>query len=316
VAFRITGLPCDGQTAAQEQADTLDDQLARAVEHWRATSTHTDGSFARLVETTGSFTRRLAAQGVTTFRDVAPRQAQGFVAARTRHGAAPELATRHARRTALRTLFRTLRELGLHTSDPTLDLVLPPRGLLVARPLTDDEVGLCRAAAQMGAGARSQMRAVAWALGEASALSSEITMVRLRDLDLTNTPTAVRLPGTRDLDPRVGGLSKWGRLVLRRRAATLLADGASLDTLLCYGGAAPPGGAKAQASACNALRHVLAAAGLATEPDVRPASLRHWAGRRLYDAGAPIERVALALGHRSLDITAAHIGLNWLRVTR
>ena len=90
MAFRITGLPCDGQTAAQEQADTLDDQLARAVEHWRATSTHTDETgLARLVETTSSFTRRLAAQGLATFRDVSPAQAQGFVSARTRHGAAP-----------------------------------------------------------------------------------------------------------------------------------------------------------------------------------------------------------------------------------
>jgi integrase/recombinase XerC len=143
------------------------------------------------------------------------------------------------------------------------------------------------------------------------ALSSEVTMVRIRDLDDWDQPTAVLLPGTRDLDGRRGELSPWGQQVLRRRVTTLLENGATADTLLCYSGSAPPGGAKAQASACNALRQVLAAAGLGTEPDVRPASLRHWAGRRLYDQSARIEQVARVLGHRSLDITAAHIGLDW-----
>ena len=66
-----------------------------------------------------------------------------------------------------------------------------------------------------------------------------------------------------------------------------------------------------QAAACMALKAVLRLAGLAKEPDVRPGSVRHWAGRSLYDAGLPIHEVALALGHRSLDETAADIGLRW-----
>jgi site-specific recombinase XerD len=311
VARRITGLPNSQHQAVPGPTGTLNDELARALEQWRTAGTHTDGTLARLTETTAAFARRLHVQGIGSFTQVTPADAAAFVSARTRHGAAPELATRHARRTALRTLFRTLRALGLHTSDPTLDLVLPPRGQLATRPLTDDEVGLCRASAQMGAGARSQMRAVAWALGEATALSSEVTMVRVRDLDDPGQPTAVLLPGTRDLDARRGELSAWGRRVLRRRVTTLLENGATGNTLLCYSGSAPPGGSKAQAAACNALRNVLAAAGLGVEPDVRPASLRHWAGRRLYDRGARIEQVARVLGHRSLDITAAHIGLDW-----
>jgi hypothetical protein len=141
VARRITGLPNGQHLAVPDPAGTLDDELARAVAHWRAVGTHTDVSLARLLETTAAFTRRLHAQGVATYTEVSPAHAAAFVSARTRHGAAPELATWHARRTALRTLFRTLRALGLHDSDPTLDLVLPPRGQLIARPLTDDEVG-------------------------------------------------------------------------------------------------------------------------------------------------------------------------------
>ncbi len=128
------------------------------------------------------------------------------------------------------------------------------------------------------------MRVTAWALGEATAVSSEITRLRICDLDDREAPTTIRLPGTRRHDPRVATLTDWGRLVLARRVQELTASGAPPTTLLAYGGHAPPGGAKAQASVCNALRDVLDAAGLATEADVRPSSLRHWAGRAAYDA--------------------------------
>ena len=66
-----------------------------------------------------------------------------------------------------------------------------------------------------------------------------------------------------------------------------------------------------QASVCNALGAVLDLAGLAVEPDVRPASLRHWAGRELFDAGASIQEVARRLGARSLDTAAEDIALDW-----
>ncbi|GIG27012.1 hypothetical protein [Cellulomonas denverensis] len=85
------------------------------------------------------------------------------------------MTTQHARRTVVRTLYKTLRRLDHPVGDPTLDLVLPPRGLRVARPMTDDKVTLARASAQAMPGRRGWMRATAWALGEAGAVSSEIT---------------------------------------------------------------------------------------------------------------------------------------------
>ena len=69
--------------------------------------------------------------------------------------------------------------------------------------------------------------------------------------------------------------------------------------------------AVAQASACNAVGAVLTLSGLSAEPDVRPASLRNWAGRRLYDDGLPLEQVARRMGARSLDTVAADIALDW-----
>jgi len=285
--------------------------FARVLTRWQTSRVHTEQTLARMSETVQRFISRLAAQGVTGLGEVTQRHVAAFVAAATTDGSAPELATQHARRTSVRTFYRTLRELGIQAGDPTMDLRLPPRGVLVARPLTDDEVALGRVSAQVGPGARSQMQAVAWALAEATAVSSEITAITIADLDNPAAPCRVRLPGTRRHDPRQGQLSAWGAGVLTHRVAALAGAGGSGATLLAYGGAAPPGGAKAQASVCNALRAVLDTAGLAAESDVRPGSLRHWAGRRAYDDGASIEAVARMLGHRSLDAAAEDIALTW-----
>ena len=80
---------------------------------------------------------------ICSFADVTQHVAFEFVTAKS-HGSIPALATQHLRRSSLRLLFRYARELGLADHDPTIDLVLPPRSNLACRPLTDDEVAVCR----------------------------------------------------------------------------------------------------------------------------------------------------------------------------
>jgi integrase/recombinase XerC len=135
--------------------------------------------------------------------------------------------------------------------------------------------------------------------------------VRIADLDDPRQPRWVRLSGTRRHDPRLGELTDWGASIVARQTALLRERRPSPATLLSYRGAGTPGEAVAQASACNAVGAVLALAGLAKEPDVRPASVRNWAGRQLYDGGMPIEHVARRLGARTLDSAAADIALTW-----
>ena len=301
---------------ATRPAGGFDKELAAATTWWARERTHSEQSLIRMTETVTRFAARLTAEGVSSFVDATPALAAGFVLAPLPDGSAPEVHTQHARRTALRVLYRALRATGHDVGDPTLDVALPPRGLRVARPLTSDEVTLCRASALASRQRAASMRATAWALGEATAVSAEITAVRVADLDDAHEPRWVALPGTCRVRAREAELTDWGSLVLARRALELGWRNLGPETLLAYGGAAPSGGAKAQASVCNALRDVLDAAGLADEPDVRPASLRHWAGRTAYDAGAPIEHVANALGHRSLDATAEDIALDWQAPTR
>ncbi len=160
--------------------------------------------------------------------------------------------------------------------------------------MTDDEVTLARVTARLGdAGTRSLQRAVCWALAEATAVTSEISAIRVRDVDDARAPRWVQLPGTRRPDPRAGELTDWGSLIVARQVQALTQARHTSATLLTYKGRGAPGEAGAQASVCNAIGAVLDSAGLAREPDVRPASVRNWAGRRLYDSGLPLEQVAL-----------------------
>lgn len=280
--------------------------------HWSASGDFTEQTLARESETVARFVRRLAAQGVTDIGEVTAEHCRGFLTAPTIDGRSPELTTQHARRTALRMMFRTIRELGRDVGDPTLDLYLPPRTATTARPLTDEEVTLCRASTRLGqAGTSSLQRAVAWALGEATAVSSEISAIRAGDVDDPTAPQWVRLPGTRRHDPRLGQLTGWGSVIVARQLRILRERHCGPATLLTYRGAGTPGQASAQAAVCNALGSVLTLAGLAEEPDLRPGSLRNWAGRALYDAGLPIEQVARRMGTRSLDTVVTDLAITW-----
>lgn len=305
--------PQAGRAGSGEDAQgALAAQVECAIAHWRSSQDFSAQTLLRSEETLRRFVKRLAAQDVTDVAQVTPAHCQGFLDALTRDGRPPELATQHARRVAIRMLFRALREIGESVHDPTIDLRLPPKTGRAARPLTDAEVGLGRAAARLGlAGSGSLQRAVAWALAEATATTAEISTVRMCDVDDLRSPRYVALPGGRQLDARVGELTDWGATVVARQTRLLHDRGLPSTTLLTYRGAGQPGQHVAQAAVCNAISAVLTSAGLSGEPDVRPASVRHWAGRTLYDGGMPIERVARRLGARSLDTVAADIAVDW-----
>lgn len=287
-------------------------QVEAALRAWETGSEFSEQTLLRTTETVQRFRNRLAASGLARAEDIGTADCLGFIDAITRHGTPPELATRHGRRVVVRMLFRTWRELGYDVGDPTLDLELPSRSSRTARPLVDAEVVLCRAAARLGAaGGTSLQRAVAWALAEATAVTSEVSAIRLCDLDSRDAPRFVELPGTRRVDARIGELTDWGAAIIARQVALFRERGLPATTLLTYRGRGKPGQHVAQAAACNAIGAVLDAAGLSNEPDVRPASVRNWAGRRLYDGGLPLERVARRLGSRTLDAAAEDIALEW-----
>jgi integrase len=228
---------------------------------------------------------------------------EGFVKARSADGSVPAVATMHIRRAAVRLLFAEGRRLGVVTHDPTLDIVLPPRSSLRARPLTDVEIVLCRSHSIRTLTETRQP--AAWALAEATARSAELADIRVRDLDPEHA--RVWIPGSSKTEARSGSLSDWGVAQIERRLHAL--RGAHPDSpFVCRNATA---GVSATSSASTAITDTLKRAGLHQEADVRPASVAAWAGARAFAAGAPIDQVARLLGIRSLDRAAAFIGFAW-----
>jgi integrase len=239
---------------------------------------------------------------LSSLEEIEPGHAAGFVRAPTALGD-PAPATMHLRRSGLRLLFRTARQLGLAESDPTLDLVLPPRSNLKTRPLSTDEVELCRACSLHTL--TSTRLPAAWALAESSARSAEIGRVRVADVDLVTSH--LWLPGSRRTVARSVPISEWARTQLERRIRALDADP---NTPLVYEGAEGSDYHR-QAAACVAIGDTLRRAGLGAEPDVRPSSVAAWAGWQVHEETGRIEESARRLGVRSLDRAARMIEWDW-----
>ncbi len=280
---------------ASEIAALRGDLLAeRALDQqWHRTSSIIDrfSSFA----TSGHRVRSL--NGVTA------EVAEGFVHAITDSGRCPSISTMHWRRTAVRLLFRAARQAGIVSGDPTLDIRLPPRSSLGTRPLTDDEVGLCRSVAQWSL--NGSRRAAVWALAEATCRSSELAHITADDVDLDSG--RVWIAGGKATEQREGLLTGWGLAQVRARIGEL--DEPTRP--LVYSGRSPAG--PGQVSGAAALVDVLTRAGLHHEPDVRPGSVAAWAGRRVLDETGRIDLAARALGVRSLDRAAGIVAWDWRR---
>lgn len=239
---------------------------------------------------------------VGSLAEVSGEVVEAFVRAPTARLSPPSVATMHWRRTALRLLFRAARAAGVASHDPTLDLRLPPRSSVGTRPLTDKEVELCRATA--GWSLTGSRHAAAWALAEATCRSSELPHTTASDLDLACGK--VRIHGGRRTEERVGYLNGWSIPHLTRRVADLKDP----SQPLLYAGEDPAGAG--QASCARAVVEVLTRAGLHDEPDVRPASVAAWAGRKVLERTGRIDAAARALGVRSLDQAARMVAWDWL----
>lgn len=270
-----------------------------AVDSW-SVEEFMDSTIERMSEVAERFARRVAAR--PTIGDVTTDDCEAFIHAATRTGEPPSLATLHFRRTTLRALYRSLRYHDITDLDPTLDLELPAKSTRRTRPLTDDEINLLRLCA-LGRSTTNFRSALALALAEATATTREIPLVTTSDIDLTDM--TIRLPGGARVEPRTSTLTTWGAGVLQRH----LAAAPDARHLIPVRGDAQR--LPAQAGTCNLLATLLDTAGLRTEPDVRPGSIRAWAGATTLRSTGRIDAAASRLGLRSLDATADLIGYDW-----
>jgi integrase len=272
---------------------------------------HSPQSVQRLATETGLFVARLELLGIETLALVDQDVVQDFIDEAVPEGttisrtwAEPALGTRHFRRSAVRGYFRVARLLGLCDHDPTADILLPPRSSRSTRPLTDEEVLEGEAACQYTL--LTTRLPAAWALAEATAVTSEIAAAQVCDLDLEHR--RVWLHGCGKRVERWGELTEWGVEALARRAKGLNEPASSTAPLVYGAGSSPKSG---QAATCDAVRDGLIRAGLHRERDVRPASVAAWGGARVLRRTGRIEDVARAMGLGSLDQAARAVGYDW-----
>ena len=291
----------DGSDALLRVADAVDIACTALDEQW--TSSDQRARVAAILQAFAAFC--VNGRGISLLSEVTPAMTRQFLQAPRSDGSDASLRLRHLRRTSLRLLFRAARRTGWPGGDPTLDLVLPPRSGRSTRPLSDEEVALCRGCAVWSL--TDSRRAAAWALAEATCRTGELPHICVTDVDLDRG--RVWLHGGRRTTPRWGHLTEWGKVQVERR---LMATRAlPPETGLIYQGAECREGGRVSSSL--ALLDVLRRAGLAGEPGVRPSSIAAWAGRQVLAETGRIDLVAIRLGLTRLDTTADFIGWDWLR---
>jgi integrase len=263
-------------------------------------------TIARLGELVVRFASRLEITGVASLRSATLTDCEGFVWAPTRRRQPPSIFTVHLRRTAVRTLYRSLTRLwGEDVVDPSRHLRLPPKTRRVARPLEDDEVMLLRTAVLARSRDRTRAAAVV-ALAETTATTREISAMRWHDVDLDRH--SCLLPGAHPIQPRRATLTGWAAAALTRHRD--FAGNPGGEQPVVHRGSSPPGSHAGQAAMSNLLRQLLDAAGL-NDDDIKPASVRLWAPARALADGTRVEAVALMLGLTSLDATADLLSYRW-----
>lgn len=281
--------------------------VSDVIATWETSDGRTRQTTLRMGEIARRFALRAAAVGIEDITEATPEICEEFIHAPSRTGHRPSVGTMHFRRVTIRAIFRTLRTDQPTLGDPTLDIDLPPRGDRPCRPLTTDEIVLCRTGCYPPRSTDIR-RAAAWALAEATAVTSEIPHVRPAHLDHPTDPSEVSLPGNRRTDSRVVSLTSWGAAVLARRITELDGD----ETLAYDGNSVLPEGQ--QAAMCRHIERTFQNVGLDTDPSIRPASVRLWRAQVEFERGLRIEDIARLLGSRSLDRTAIQVGYDWRTV--
>lgn len=232
-------------------------------------------------------------------------------------GGAPEpvaVGTKHSRRSALRSIFKTCRAQGLDDRDPAADIVLPPRQERIARPLTDDEMQRCQDASFR---TTTETRLpCALALAMSGALPSEAVQMTVEDVWPEHRRARAH-DGASLAPPRWLKLGNWAAEQVARRVDDLdrtpprwAYERLDRPRGLVYAPRLDPEQRTRKQRTSDAVLLVLRLAGL-DDPEIRPTSVTEWFAAKVYEETSSIEHVAARVGLVSLDAAASMLGLDW-----
>ncbi|MDB2215853.1 site-specific tyrosine recombinase XerC [Mycobacteroides abscessus subsp. massiliense] len=249
-----------------------------------------------------SFLRRSGIESLTEVTtDIAVDFSTALARDRRRRTADPSPATRFAKLSFVRFVFRTGRQIGLVAHDPTAMLELPRLESVRRRSLTHEEAELVRFYGQQVPG---EHHPVTIELLLAGAHTAEAGYLTVEDFD--ERRSLIRLPGSARLRPRALDLPPDLCRQVARHVRYLTSVG---RTRLC-GRESETSQTLRQTAISVHARAVLTRAGI-TDPTVTPTSITLYSGLVVFEETGRIEDVANRLGMASLDATARSIGFRW-----
>lgn len=247
------------------------------------------------------FVRWCKAHDIDDIRDIRREHVESFVKTATVSGGKPHppgLSTQRNRVSGVRSAYRASRQVGYELPDPTIDVVILIDRSIEACICTDADIEKLRD------GSPEQLFDSAYAallaLAEAGASNGEIREIRVCDIDLDEG--VVHLPGNARIDKRDNSLTEWGSVLLRARCERLSPD----DFVVWNSHGSQP----SEATISQMFRQI-ASYGNVGRRGYSINSVRGWRAHAIYMETGRIEDAAIFLGSRSLDSTAAMIGLEW-----
>ncbi len=206
-----------------------------SLRHRVQTGTFKSSSANKAAQYAASFVRFInRGLSVSDISTVTPMDVRSFVFAPAKGPdgvRTPSSSTSDNRRWAVKVFFNELVQLGLIRSNPAINVRVVREPGVAARPLTDEEQlqGMRHSARSR----RDTRGPAAWALGRATAYSSELGLATVADLDLENKRVWLTGAST-GRAARWGYLEDWDLEQLQRRIdAVRLSDA---DYLIYEGG--------------------------------------------------------------------------------
>jgi site-specific recombinase XerD len=294
--------------------------LSKAPSHWASevrSKSMTPGSAARYQRVLESFERFLAAADVTSLADITPELCHKFLSAPLPGRHAPSPSTARFRLTVVRSAFAAMSTSCVVQQDPTSGLTVRHRpSRLVPRPLTPPEVLRLRAGARLRP--RDTIRPACVELALVGLTHTEIAAAVVADL-----ANDARRLGVTGASARILEIDRTGGPALTLRVQALRRQQRSrrkpVDETTLHLGLHRPLSDYARESIApsisSSLSRAIAAAGL-HGPDIRPRSLREYAGNAFYARTGDIEETASRLGLKSLDVARSLIDDTWQRAWR
>ncbi len=286
----------------QAEAATQLDEFIRQLSHTRRLSPHTAAAYRRDLDQLAGYADEV---GLPAWQSIDRGAIQAFVAQRHRRGASPASLQRLL--SSIRALYRFLRNEGIATTDPTLDVQSPKQRRRLPKAMEADQVGrLLAAKGENWLAVRDQ--AMLELFYSSGLRLAELIGLDINDLDLAGAELRVTGKGSKE---RILPIGQYAVAALR---AWLKVRGqhAAHDQPAVF--VSQRGGRLSHSSVQQRIK--LWARRLGLEGKVHPHMLRHSFATHLLESSGDLRAVQELLGHANIATTQVYTHLDFQHLAK